>query len=230
MRGFELSRQPVPMKTAEAINQMIRERNLKAGDQLPSQRELSNDLGVSRPSLREALSMLETLGIISVQPGRGVFVSEERTDAPPAATWRFSDRYALREVFEIRRAIEGAAAALAVANMTEADLAAIDTMCQDIEASVAGRDVVHLAESDARFHDLIFARCGNRMFQHLHAQVRRLVIESQQVPMLERGRLAETAREHRSIADAFRSGNPETVRRAMEQHIIGAAGRAGITL
>ena len=97
MKGFALSRQPVPMKTAESINSMIRERHLKAGDQLPSQRELSNDLGVSRPSLREALSMPETLGVVSVQPGRGVVVAKERSRAPTGGRWRFGDRYALKE-------------------------------------------------------------------------------------------------------------------------------------
>jgi DNA-binding FadR family transcriptional regulator len=218
------------MKTAESINAMIRERNLKAGDRLPSQRELADDLGVSRPSLREALSMLETLGVISVQPGRGVFVAEERSGTSQSATWRFGDQYALRDVFEVRRAIEGAAAALAVAHMDASDFAAIDMICRELEAAAAARDVVHLAESDARFHDLIFARCGNRLFQDLHAQVRRLVMESQQVPMVERGRLAETALEHRTIADAFRSGDATIVRGAMERHIVSAAGRAGIAL
>ena len=62
MAVFDGNRQPVPMKTAEAIHRMIRDRDLKPGDRLPSQRELAEGLGVSRPSLREALSMLETLG------------------------------------------------------------------------------------------------------------------------------------------------------------------------
>lgn len=230
MKGFELARQPVPMRTADAINQMIRKRGLKAGDRLPSQRELSSDLGVSRPSLREALSMLETLGIISVQPGRGVFVAEERAAAGQEATWRFSDRYALREVFEIRLAIEGAAAALVMRHVDGASLAQIDAMCREIEAAAEMRDVVRVAENDARFHDLIFAQCGNRVFQDLYAQLRRLLIESQQVPMIERGRLVETSLEHRRIADAFRSGDAADARSAMEQHIRGAAHRAGIVL
>jgi GntR family transcriptional regulator, transcriptional repressor for pyruvate dehydrogenase complex len=230
MKGFELARRPVPMKTAEAISEMIRERSLKPGDQLPSQRELSSDLGVSRPSLREALSMLETLGIINVQPGRGVFVAEERAAAGQEATWRFSDRYSLREVFEMRRAIEGAAAALAMRHMDTACIAAIEAMCRETEAAAEARDVVRVAENDVRFHDLIFAHCGNRVFQDLHAQLRRLLIESQQVPMVERGRLVETGVEHRRIADAFRSGDAAAARSAMELHIQGAAHRAGIAL
>lgn len=230
MKGFERTRQPVPMKTAEAIHQMIRERNLQPGDQLPSQRELALALGVSRPSLREALSVLETLGLISIQAGRGVFVAEERTEAPPEKSWRFGAHYSLREVFEIRRAIEGAAAFLAVAHMGPADLDQLEQMSREIETAAADRDVVRVAENDVRFHNLIMERCGNRLFQDIHAQVRRFVVESQQVPMLERARLAETAKEHRRLVEAFRSVNSDAARRAMEQHIRGAAERAGIFL
>jgi DNA-binding FadR family transcriptional regulator len=72
--------------------------------------------------------MPETLGVVSVQPGRGVLVAEERSRAPTGGRWRFGDRYALKEVFEIRRVIEGAAAALAVAHMDASDLSAVDTI------------------------------------------------------------------------------------------------------
>ena len=230
MRSFERTRQPVPMKTAEAINQMIRDHNLKPGDQLPSQRELSVDLGVSRASLREALSILETLGLISVQPGRGVFVAEEREAANTASAWRFDEQYSLREVFELRRSIEGSAAALAVTHMTPADIETIDTMCREIEAAAIERNVVTVAENDVRFHDFIFERCGNRLLQDIQTQVRRLLVESQQVPMAERARLVETAVEHRRLVEAFRARNPDATRSAMEQHIRGSAGRAGLFL
>jgi GntR family transcriptional regulator, transcriptional repressor for pyruvate dehydrogenase complex len=230
MMGLERTRQPVPIKTAEAISQMIRDRNLQPGDQLPSQRELSLDLGVSRASLREALSMLETLGLISVQAGRGVFVAEDRANAGPAAAWRFDDQYSLKEVFELRKSIEGAAAALAVTHMSSSDIDAIEIMCREIENAAAARDVVSVAENDARFHDFIFERCGNRLLQDVHSQVRRLLVESQQVPMAERGRLTETAVEHRRLVEAFRARNPDATRSAMEQHIRGSAGRAGLFL
>jgi DNA-binding FadR family transcriptional regulator len=90
--------------------------------------------------------------------------------------------------------------------------------------------VVHVAESDARFHDLVFARCGNRLFKDLHAQLRRIVEESQQVPMINRARLSEMALEHRRIANALRAGDAQVVRVLMEQHIVGAAGRAGVVI
>lgn len=231
MKSFERTRQPVPMKTAEAIHQMIRERNLRSGDQLPSQRELSQELRVSRPSLREALSMLETLGVIVIQAGRGVFVAEEdEATASAEATWRFGEQYSLREVFEIRRAIEGAAAALAVSRMPPGNVELLASMSLEIETAARNRDVVQVAENDVRFHDMIFEHCGNRLFQDLHAHVRRMVIESQHVPMLERSRLVETALEHRRLVEAFQASNPDAARRAMEQHIRAAAGRAGIFL
>lgn len=231
MAVFDGNRQPVPLKTAEAIHRMIRDRDLRPGDRLPSQRELADGLGVSRPSLREALSMLETLGIICVQAGRGVFVAEEAAEGVAAnPTWRFGERYSLREVFEVRIAIEGAAAALAIAHLGPADIERLDELSRIIETAAADRDVMTVADCDARFHDLIFARCGNRLLQDIHKQVRTMVVESQRVPMAERARLMETAREHRRLVEACRMRDPDAAQRAMEQHIRGSAGRAGIFL
>ena len=215
MAVFDGNRQPVPMKTAEAIHRMIRDRDLKPGDRLPSQRELAEGLGVSRPSLREALSMLETLGIISIQAGRGVFVADEAAEGAVAnPAWRFGERYSLREVFEIRIAIEGAATALAVAHLGPADIERLDELSRIIEIAAADRDVMTVADCDARFHDLIFARCGNRLLQDIHTQVRTMVVESQRVPMVERARLMETAREHRRLVEACRVRDRRGSRRA----------------
>jgi DNA-binding FadR family transcriptional regulator len=218
------------MKTAEAIHGMIRARNLRPGEQLPAQRDLAAELGVSRPSLREALSMLETLGVISVEAGRGVFVAREEGRVAAPESWRFGAQYSLREVFEIRRAIEGGAAELAVMQMTAQDLEEIEAMCREITAAAAERNVLLVAENDARFHDFLFARCGNRLFQAIYAQMGRLMTESQQVPMLARERLIDTALEHRRVVDACHARNPESTRSAMERHISGAAARVGINL
>ena len=80
---------------------MILEGTLKSGDRLPAQRELSEQFGISRASLREALSVLETLGLVRVEVGRGVFVLGPGEDAVPQAKWRYADRYSPLEVYEL---------------------------------------------------------------------------------------------------------------------------------
>ena len=74
-------RTPVPRSIVEHIQRLILKGGLKAGDRLPSQRELAEQLGVSRPSLREALTVLETMGLLTVRAGSGVFVARPDTRA-----------------------------------------------------------------------------------------------------------------------------------------------------
>ncbi len=77
--------QAVPEAALQAIRKLIKEQGFGPGDALPSQRELALQLGVSRASLREALSSLSALGVVSVQPGKGVFV--QAADESPGFAW-----------------------------------------------------------------------------------------------------------------------------------------------
>ncbi|WP_276199319.1 FCD domain-containing protein [Chelatococcus sp. XZ-Ab1] len=219
----------VPMKTAEAIEAMIRARGLAPGDQLPAQRTLAQDLGISRPSLREALSVLETLGIVRIEIGRGVFVAP-REEGPKAPSWRFRESFTLAEVFEMRLAVEGLAAMLAAPRMPQPARETLAASAQAMGNAARRGDVVGAAEADTVFHDLVVAHCGNRLLQEVHGRTHALTTESQRVPMVARNSLFNTADEHFAILAAFVERNGERARAAMEAHIRAAAGRAGIHL
>ena len=107
----------VPRSAVQRIQSMILDGTLKPGDRLPAQRELSEQFGISRASLREALSVLETLGLVQVEVGRGVFVLGPDGDGTPQAKWRFADRYSPMEVYETRLMLEPRSAALAARNV-----------------------------------------------------------------------------------------------------------------
>ncbi len=233
MRGTSVLKkatQPIPIRTAEAIQALIRARGLKAGDALPAQRQLADHLGVSRPSLREALSILETLGVVSVEAGRGVFVIDPATRATGPASWRYDQLFSLRDVYQTRLAIEGLAAALTAAAIHGGVIAEFEALNAAMDAAAERRDALALADADTRFHDLIFSLCGNAMFQKLYQDIRTVFVESQRIPMTERARLAETAAEHRRVLDAFTARQPEAARKAMEEHIRNSAARAGLVI
>ena len=107
--------QAVPEAALQAIRKLIKEQGFGPGDALPSQRDLAVQLGVSRASLREALSSLSALGVISIQPGKGVFVQAPvdlpRSDA--ALSWPFAAQASPLDIFQLRYALEGFAAGLA---------------------------------------------------------------------------------------------------------------------
>lgn len=91
----------------QAIRKLIEAGDYQPGDALPSQRDLAEQLGISRASLREALSSLSALGLVSVQPGKGVFV--QAPSAPPAATfsWPYAEQVSAVDTFQLRYALEG---------------------------------------------------------------------------------------------------------------------------
>lgn len=229
--SLERARRPVPMGAAERIQEMIRSGECGSGTRLPAQRELAERLRVSRASLREALSVLETLGVIRIEPGRGVFVAEiEPRATSERAAWRFHDRYALREVYEVRLGLEAQAVGLAVDRAEESDLAGLDRLVSEMEQAVRESDLIRVARVDADFHDLIFAISGNRMLQAIYERVRAVLVESQRVPMADRSRLWQTVREHKALLEAMQARDLEHALRAMETHIRGAARRANIAI
>src|SRR5436309_10784442 len=126
----EAGRQPIelgPIKSTRIyeeivrqVKQLIAEGRLKSGDRLPPERELAEKFVVSRTSVREALRALESLGLIEIRPGEGTFVRQVPLDAlvGPLALVMTSQREAIGELFEARRVLEPAIAALAAGRAT----------------------------------------------------------------------------------------------------------------
>src|SRR5216117_3565728 len=126
----EAGRQPIelgPIKSTRIyeeivrqVKQLIAEGRLKSGDQLPPERDLAEKFVVSRTSVREALRALESLGFVEIRPGEGTFVREMSVEAliEPLALLMFSKREAIGELFEARRLLEPAIAALAARRAT----------------------------------------------------------------------------------------------------------------
>ena len=121
--------QAVPEAALQAIRKLIKEQGFGPGDALPSQRDLALQLGVSRASLREALSSLSALGVVSVQPGKGVFVQEAQE--PPGFAWPFAAQATPLDIFQLRYALEGFAAGLAAVTLSIDEL---DSLEENVEA------------------------------------------------------------------------------------------------
>ena len=227
---LERSRQPVPMAVAGRIQDLIRDGIHPPGSRLPSQRTLAQRLKVSRASLREALSVLETLGVIRIEAGRGVFVEAAEPDPQIDRQWRFSDHYTAREVYQTRLWLEAAAAELAVVRMDLAAVSALADITSALKAAVEAGDVVEAARQDTVFHDALLAACGNRMMQQIYASLRSFLVESQRLPMARRATLWQTVREHEAILKAISVHDPDETRDAMAAHIRAAARRADIAI
>ncbi len=212
---------------AEHIRHLILHGGLKPGDRLPAQRALSERLGVSRPSLREAISVLETMGLVSVRVGSGVYVAAPEARAP---LWRFSDRASPRDVYEARMGLEGYAARLAAARWGADAARRLEAAVDAMASALAREDVPAMARADANFHDLVVEAAANPVLAAMVRPMRDMVVESQRLPMALAARRGETLAEHREILDRLTARDAGGAEGAMQRHIRAAAGRCGIAV
>lgn len=217
----------VPRGIAAHIQSLILQGGLKAGDRLPSQRDLAGRLGVSRPSLREAISTLEAMGLVAVKVGSGVYVAGCEARAP---LWRFSDRCSPRDVYEARVGLEGYAARLAADRMDRNASLRLDEAVDAMARTLGDDDIFGMGEADACFHDLVFEIGANPVLAGMYRPMRDMMVETQRLPMTLRARLGETLAEHREIARLLAARDAIAAEDAMQRHIKAAARRYGITI
>jgi len=212
-----------PSVTDEAIHK-IRERIVSGswgpGHRLPKESELATELGLSRNSLREAVRALSQLRVLEVRQGDGTYVSSLEPDllleSTGFVTHLLLGNTAL-ELFEVRRLVEGSAAALATARITADGRRELGQM---MDRMMAAESVDELVEADVGFHAVIARATGNAVLTSLLASLSTRTMRVR----LWRGRAVDNALdvtrdEHRRIYEAIASGDPELARAAMTAHI-----------
>ena len=209
---------------AGQLRALISAGELAVGSRLPAERDLARQLGVSRPSVREALIALEVEGWVEVRTGSGVYVLDRCSQASHAAARQPqipADEWGPLELIRARRVIEGEIAAIAA---TEAKGKHTTAMSRALAAmqSDADQGILPL-EGDRDFHTAIVESCGNVV---LIETVQRFW-DSRRGPLFERlGGYFETFEswraaitEHDAILQAIRSHDPAAARSAMHQHM-----------
>lgn len=210
---------------ARQIEQLILRGILRPGDRLPPERELSERLGVSRPSLREAVAELQRGGLLASRAGAGVFVADVLGNAfSPELTRLFaSHEDALLDYIAFRRDIEGLAAARAAQEGSDTDLALVDTIFRKMEAAHAKRDPAEEASLDADFHMAIVEASHNVIMLHMMRSMMDLLREgvfyNRQVMFRRRTTRDLLLDQHRSINEGVQRRDPDAARAAIEAHL-----------
>jgi GntR family transcriptional repressor for pyruvate dehydrogenase complex len=223
----------VSQSAARTIQAMILEGKLEAGKKIPSQRDLSQSLKISRATLREALLTLETLGLLRTEPGRGTFVARRETSASrEMVRWRYGESYPLADVFDTRLLLEGKIAGLSAGTLSDKQIAALASATDNMERHWAEGDLLANVEADLEFHSIIVAACPNQMLADLYNSTRALITETQRrpIPITEPARMRESIAEHRQILAAFLARDPAQAKARMEDHVRNTARCAGVQL
>lgn len=213
-------------QVADLLGEEIRSGRLVPGDKMPTEVELVKQLGVSRTVVREAVSRLRNAGLVEPRQGLGVFVT-----APPVQpldlTGGADTRSKLLQIVEVRRSIEGDAAALAAVRCTPDELARISEALAAIDAAVAaGGDGV---DEDLAFHRAIAESTHNPVMVATVRYLGRVLRDGIRVTRANEARHAplgeEVRAEHLAIVEAITARDAKTARAAARRHMKQAARR-----
>ncbi|NML98240.1 FadR family transcriptional regulator [Paraburkholderia sp. RP-4-7] len=220
----------VPHTVTDAAIATIRERIeagvYPVGSLLPAQRQLSEELAISRASLREALSTLEALGLLMIRPGKGVYV--ESAQATAAQSWRFAEQSSLPDTYQMRFALEGFIARMAALAVSDSDLAWFEDNIAAMQTALACDELDEAARLDYDFHMRIVSIAGNAAIESILSSAAEIMKESQRMPFYRRELVLSTYTEHRAILDALKARDSAAAGKEIETHISNAAQRAGV--
>ena len=208
---------------AEQLRQLMSSGEFAVGSRLPAERDLATQLGVSRPSVREALIALEVEGMIEVRTGSGIYVQSTTPKHNPSGT-NASDATAdwgPLEVMSARILVEAEVAALAAQNAQKKDLQAIRNGLKKMKQEVAHDNVPR--QGDQAFHEGIAQACGNSV---LLDTVQRFW-QARNGPLFERlGDYFENPAswqaaiaEHQTVLEAIEAHDSAGARKAMQKHL-----------
>lgn len=210
----------------EVVNEIfssISKENLKPGDKLPSERCIADSLEVSRTTVKEAISVLEANGIVSIKPGVGVFlvnqskkvIQQEMLDALSPG------RHNLAELIELRQAIEGDAAYYAAERMTQAQQKELEARYRALQEAEGNGELA--IEEDYAFHKAILAAANNAMMLDLmeviSEKVYSFIRQNRMETMLQPAEIRVVMDEHRLIYEAIIAKDAPAAKKAMWEHL-----------
>lgn len=208
---------------AEHIERLILEGVLRPGEKLASERDLAEKLEVSRPSLRDALEILERRGLLSTSR-EGTRVTQFLAGlTDPLAGLLQSNEQVTADYFEYRTAVECMAARLAAERATEPEREAIRDCLAEMIAAYEAQDADREAEADIVLHRLIYAASHNLVILHVmraFSEMLRRDIFFNRTSLFAQAEFREVLLEqHKAIGEAVAAGDPAAAEQEIRNHL-----------
>jgi len=206
----------------EQVERSILEGRLKPGDQLPPERDLAGQFGVSRTAIREAMKVLREKGLVESQHGRGTFVTDStsqviRHSVDRMMTMKMNQPEAAAHLIEVRELLEPEIAVLAAARAEEKDIAAMREAYEAMDR--AGGNADAFIEADLDFHLALAEAAGNPLILALIDSIVALLREHRTRIFYVNGGPERGQFHHRRILDAIAQHDGVAARDAMDAHL-----------
>lgn len=196
---------PLREVVSETLRQAIRDGIFKPGERL-MEIPLSEELGVSRTPIREAIRKLELEGFVIMIPRRGTYVADISLKD-------------ISQVFEIRSALEELAGALAAERITAEEIEYLERMLVEIGTYIEKKDMEKIVEADVNFHEVLYKASRNERLVEIIHNLREQTLRFRTVSMNQPGRLAKTWEEHRLLVEAIADRDANKARKIARLHM-----------
>ena len=224
-----ISSSTVVTSVVEKLRQALARGQWRTGDMLPGQRELAEQLGISRPSLREAVTVLETLGLVRSLPGKGVLVldADAATQEPGMDTGAAAS---LADVLELRYTLEPFIVGLVAQSANSQDVGQLRLTLMDMREALEADDSEAGVKAYIAFHEALFTLTTNPIFQSVVQQTGNALKQSADMLRNSPEHLAARLKENEAVVRAIRERNSAQASAQMRQHILAEGQRMGIPL
>lgn len=202
------------------IEEMLAGKELKVGDQLPTERDLARLVGASRPTVREAIRILQTRGWVEVKHGHGAFIVQPPLRAE-LSTRNGRSKIDIDELYAMREVLEVPAATWAAGQAKRSDIATLKRILADLDKAFRAdpADFRQLATLDASFHLTIADIAANSFLQQTSRVLHEILISGMETTLLIPGRQQKSKVQHERILAALAAHDPQAAGRAARAHV-----------
>jgi GntR family transcriptional regulator, transcriptional repressor for pyruvate dehydrogenase complex len=207
----------------EQVLKLIEKGKLKQGDQLPSERELTEIFKVSRTTVREAIRTLESMKLLQSRQGNGTYVlaSSEEEVVQPLAAALFHAQDDIQDIFYVRKIIEPNVAELAAENATAQEIAEMEEILKKQAICIECNESI--IETDTAFHNLMASSSKNRVIERLTVALVDFLKQSRENYLLDEehgnSRPERSLEGHKRVLTAIKRGDSEAAKESMLQHL-----------
>lgn len=198
----------------------IQDETVRVGDKLPSEPSLCKELRVGRGTLREASRILQERGFLEIRPGTGTFVaSKTGVNRNELAKWFAENEPQIKDILQVRMALEPMTVRLAISRCNEKDIAALRAIHACAVEAAAAKDSAQLAKCDEDFHSHITQCSRNKMMIEIVNNVNDILKDFRGKTFLVDENIENFVPAHEKILEAFIQKDPETGADCMRQHL-----------
>lgn len=211
------TKKTLPELVADQIINYINENQLQSNDKLPNETELMQQLSVGRGTIREAIKILHSKGIVVIKRGIGTFVAEHIgiSDDPLGFNFENDKVKLLQDALELRLLIEPQIINKTIDNITDKQLEELDNIINEIEKLI--NENKDYSQKDIAFHTLLASISGNQIIKKLMPIIAGAI--EQVIYVTDKSLTQETIIQHRKIVDAIKNRDKETASHVMFKHI-----------